>query len=85
MHRNSCGLHFGEAWFGSRIFRLLLLAIGGLSGPTVHGNGRFLDVIWPFNSFLLIAAATACDVWWRRDYVASLQRLSRSKRRREAI
>ena len=65
-----------EIGFGIRIFRLLLVT-GGVTLPLVHESGRFLDVVWLFISFLLIASATVRTIRWRRDYATSLRRLIR--------
>ncbi len=62
---------------GLGYFGYCLLLTGGVTLPLVDESGRFLDVVWLFISFLLIASATVRTIRRRRDYATSLRRLIR--------
>jgi hypothetical protein len=62
---------------GLGYFGYCSLLTGGVTLPLVHEGGRFLDVVWLFISFLLIASATVRAIRWRRDYATGLRRLIR--------
>jgi hypothetical protein len=50
MWRRRPRLVLGEGFLG-----YCLLLTGGVTLPLVHESGRFLDVIWPLITFLLVA------------------------------
>ena len=67
-----------RGYFGYRV----LLAISALF-PLVHRIGIALDFLWVGICYLLIALDGVRTIRWRRDYEASLLRLTRSWERRE--
>src|SRR5260221_3999830 len=60
---------------GLGFFGYCLLITGGVTLPLVHESGRFLDVVWLFISFFLIASATVRANRWRREYANNLRRM----------
>lgn len=60
----------------------LLLTVSALL-PLIHRIGIMLDFTWVCACYLLIALDTIRIIRWRREYEASLYRLTRSWERRE--
>jgi hypothetical protein len=70
--------------FGGFLDYCLVFA-GGISLPLIHEIGLLLDVVWLFAGSLLIASDKVRAIRWRRDYEATLCRLTGSVRRRKTI